>query len=200
MTKPEASAQLAAHDPAVVADGAVRHRRLGGWYFGWNIVAAASIVTLMTVGMRMGVGPFFLPIARDLEFSRSLLATIIAVGMLCYGIGMPLAGHLVATRGTRFVLLLGAIMVVVALVWTTLARDALNFLLAFGVLLSLGLSFTSPVALTPVLSRWFLRQRGMALFFLSTGSMAGIAIMTPVLASAICQKIHGESLPQRINR
>ena len=185
MTKPEASAQLAAHDPAVVADDAVRHRRLGGWYFGWNIVAAASIVTLMTVGMRMGVGPFFLPIARDLEFSRSLLATIIAVGMLCYGIGMPLAGHLVATRGTRFVLLLGAIMVVVALVWTTLARDALNFLLAFGVLLSLGLSFTSPVALTPVLSRWFLRQRGMALFFLSTGSMAGIAIMTPVFTYAI---------------
>jgi MFS family permease len=36
-----------------------------------------------------------------------------------------------------------------------------------------------------VISRWFTRRRGMALFFLSTGSMAGMAVMTPVLAFAI---------------
>jgi len=53
------------------------------------------------------------------------------------------------------------------------------------VLLSIGLAFTSPVALTPVISQWFTRRRGMALFFLSTGSMAGMAIMTPVLTYAI---------------
>lgn len=155
------------------------------WYFGWNIVAAASLVSLLAVGLRMGVGPLFLPIARDLGFSRSLLATIIAVGMLCYGIGMPIAGHLVTTRGTRWVMLSGTVMVVVAILWTVVARGPLSFLLAFGVLLSFGLSFTSPVALTPVVSRWFTRRRGMALFFLSTGSMAGIAIVTPLLAYAI---------------
>jgi hypothetical protein len=37
-------------------------------------------------------GPFFLPIAHDLGFSRSLLATIVAVGMLTYGLAMPVAG------------------------------------------------------------------------------------------------------------
>ena len=145
-------------------------RSIGGWYFGWNIVAGAAIATLLTVGMRMCIGPFFLHIVRDMGLSRSVLSAIVAVGMLCYGIGMPLAGHLVGTRGTRFVLLLGTSMVIVAIAWTALARDAINLLLGFGVLLSLGLSFTSPVAFTPVLSRWFKRQRGMAMFFLSTGS------------------------------
>lgn len=38
--------------------------------------------------MRLGIGPFFLPMAGDLGFSRSLLATIVAVGMLCYGRAM----------------------------------------------------------------------------------------------------------------
>jgi len=159
--------------------------RIGGWYFGWNIVAGAAIATLLTVGMRMCIGPFFLPIARDMALSRSLLSAIVAIGMLCYGIGMPLAGHLVGTRGTRFTLLLGTGTVIVATAWTALARDAINLLLAFGVLLSLGLSFTSPVAFAPVLSRWFRRRRGMAMFFLSTGSMSGIAILTPVFAYAI---------------
>jgi len=163
----------------------VTGRTAGNWYFGWNIVAAAALLTLLTVGMRMGIGPFFLPMARDLGFSRSLLAGIVAVGMLCYGLGMPLAAHLVARFGTRAVLLAGTAIVAASTVWTVLARDAISFLLAFGVLMSVGLAFTGPVAVTPVISRWFSRRRGMALFFLSTGSMAGIAVMTPVLTLAI---------------
>ena len=159
--------------------------RIGSWYFGWNIVASATVLTLLTVGLRLGIGPFFLPITQDLGFSRSLLSGIIAVGMLCYGLAMPLAGYLVSKYGTRPTLLLGNAIIVVASLWTVNARDPLNFLLAFGVLLSIGLALASPITLTPVLARWFIRRRGMALFFLSTGSMAGIAIMTPVLSTAI---------------
>jgi MFS family permease len=159
--------------------------RSSRWYFGWNIVAAAALLTLLTVGMRMGVGPFFLPMAQDLGFSRSLLSEIIAIGMLCYGLAMPVAGLLVARFSTRLVLLLGTAIVVVSVLWAINAKSPFSFFLSFGVLLSIGLGFTSPVALTPVLTRWFTRRRGMALFFLSTGSMAGIAIMTPVFTYAI---------------
>lgn len=154
-------------------------------YFGWNIVAASALLTLLTVGMRMGIGPFFLPMAQDLGFSRSLLAGIVSIGMLFYGLGMPLAGWLVAKHGTKFVLLTGTVIVIVSVLWTINARTPLTFLLSFGILMSIGLAFTSPVALTPLITRWFTRQRGMALFFLSTGSMAGIAVMTPVLTYAI---------------
>lgn len=155
------------------------------WYFGWNIVAAAAFLTLLSSGMRLSFGPFFLPMAHDLGFSRSLLASIVAVGMLAYGLAMPLAGLLIARWGTRPVLLLGTSTVIAAVAWTVLAQDPVSFLLSFGVLLSMGLGFTSPVALTPVISQWFTRRRGMALFFLSTGSMAGMAVMTPVLSWAI---------------
>ncbi|MCH8505767.1 MAG: MFS transporter, partial [Ectothiorhodospiraceae bacterium] len=125
-------------------------RTFGNWYFGWNIVAAATLITLLTVGMRMGIGPFFIPMAEDLGLSRTMLAGIIAIGMLCYGLGMPLAGHLAGTRGTRWVLTVGTLMVMASIVWTVTARHPFTFFLAFGVLMSLGFSFTSPVALTPV--------------------------------------------------
>ena len=161
------------------------NEQAGRWYFGWNIVAASAALTLLSVGMRLGIGPFFLPIAHDLGFSRSLLAGIVAAGMICYGLAMPLAGHLIARWGTRAVLLAGVVIVDVATWWSIAATDATSFLLSFGVLLSIGLAFASPVAFTPIISHWFTRQRGMALFFLSTGSMAGMAIMTPVLMAAI---------------
>lgn len=157
------------------------------WYFGWNIVAASALLTFLSSGMRLSFGPFFLPMSQDLGFSRSLLASIVAVGMLVYGLAMPLAGALIARFGTRPVLLAGNALVIAATSLTVIAADALTFLLAFGVLLSVGLGFTSPVAVTPVISRWFARRRGMALFFLSTGSMAGMAVLTPVLSLSIEQ-------------
>ena len=174
-------------NPPHEEDVAVNIERAGRWYFGWNIVAAATLLTLLTVGIRLGVGPFFLPMSEDLGFSRSLLASIVAVGMLCYGFAMPLAGYLISKYGTRLVLLSGTAIVAASTAWTVTAREPLEFMLAFGVLLSIGLGFVSPVALTPVLSRWFTRNRGMALFFLSTGSMAGLAVMTPVFTLAIAR-------------
>ncbi len=155
------------------------------WYFGWNIVAAATVLTLLTVGLRLGIGPLFLPMAQDLGFSRSLLASIVAAGMLCYGLGMPLAGWLVGRIGTRYVLLLGTAIMVASTVWSVHTRSASGIFWSFGVWMSIGAAFTSPVALTPLISRWFNRRRGMALFFLSTGSMAGIAVMTPALGWAL---------------
>ena len=112
--------------------------------------------------------------------SRTVFSLIVAASALVYGLGMPLAGILLKRYSTRFVLIAGVVMVDVSLVWTISARGTISFLLSFGILLSLGLSFLSPVALTPIVSSWFVRQRGKALFYLSTGSMAGIAIMSPL--------------------
>ena len=77
---------------------------------------------LEPVALRLGIGPLFLPMAQDLGFSRSLLSGIVAAGMLCYGLAMPLAGYLVARKGTRFVLLTGVVLVAVATVWSVTTR------------------------------------------------------------------------------
>ena len=109
-------------NPPHEEDVAVNIERAGRWYFGWNIVAAATLLTLLTVGIRLGVGPFFLPMSEDLGFSRSLLASIVAVGMLCYGFAMPLAGYLISRYGTRLVLLSGTAIVAASTAWTVIAR------------------------------------------------------------------------------
>lgn len=152
----------------------------GRWYYGWNIVIASAILTLLTVGMRMSIGPFFLPMLGDFEMTRTNLSMIVAVGMFVYGVGMPLAGYMERRFGTRTVLLCGAVTVFFSSLGTMLAKTPIGLLFAFGIFLSLGLALTSPVALTPLVARWFIKRRGQALFYLTTGSMAGIAIMTPV--------------------
>ncbi|MBB5215384.1 MFS transporter [Parapusillimonas granuli] len=156
-----------------------------GMYYGWAIVWAATALTLLTVGLRLGAGPFFLPMTQDLGMSRSELSSIIAAGMLTYGLTMPLAGQLVTSWGTRRVLLVGMLFVAGSIAGTIYAQGPISLALSYGVGLSIGLALASPVSLTPVISRWFVRQRGMALFVLSAGSMAGIAILTPLFTSSI---------------
>lgn len=154
--------------------------KLTKWYYGWYIVLAASIISLFTAGFRMSFGPFFIPMLEDFNMTRTELSSIIAVGMLIFGIGMPLAGFLESRFGPKFVLILGAFVTLGSIIWTVFSTNALNLLLSFGILQSLGLALTGQVTFTPTLVRWFVRKRGQALLYLSTGSMAGIAIMNPV--------------------
>jgi hypothetical protein len=37
-------------------------------YYGWYIVIAATIIVLLSTGMRMGIGPFIEPVMDDLDF------------------------------------------------------------------------------------------------------------------------------------
>lgn len=155
------------------------------WYYGWTIVFAAALLTMITVGMRMSIGPFVIPMSEGLGISRSTLSGVIAFGMLVYGFGMPVAGFCVNRLGTRKTLIIGAILVAISLICTVYTQNQWIFALSYGGLLSFGLAFTSPVAFTQLISSWFIAKRTMALLFLSTGSMAGIAIMTPVFNSLI---------------
>ncbi|MFJ5771776.1 MFS transporter [Psychrobacillus sp. NPDC093180] len=155
-------------------------QKLRGIYFGWYIIIVSMIITMLTVGLRLGIGPFVLPMMEDLSLTRTFISMIISVSMIMYGVGMPLAGYLCGKFNTKFVLLLGLVIIELSVLGTVLTNNVWIFFFMYGVLLSFGLAFTSPVAVTPLISRWFVRQRGKALFSLSTGSMAGIAIFNPL--------------------
>lgn len=121
-----------------------------------------------------------MPILDDFSMTRTDFSLIIAVGMLIYGVGMPLAGFLESRLGPKPILISGALTVLVASIWMVLATNAWHLFFSFGVLFSAGSAFTSQISMTPIICKWFIHRRGQALFYLSTGSMAGIAIMNPI--------------------
>ena len=136
------------------------------WYFGWNIVIAAAFLTLLSSGLRMSMGVFFLPIANDLHFSRSALSSIIAIGMLFSGIAMPIAGYLVNKYSTRFVLLLGSIIIIISTIWAANVNGYWNFFLSFGIALSYATSYDGSDIFTPIVVLMISKHRGLALFIL----------------------------------
>ncbi len=149
-------------------------------YFGWYMVLAGSIMVVLTMGMRMGIGPFVDPIMTELGYSRTALSTVIAVGMIFYGIGMPIAAYFYAKFNAKGMLLFGLGILILSVLGTISFANYWLFMLNYGILMSIGLACLSNIALSPLISKWFIRQRGKALFYLSTGGMAGLAVMTPL--------------------
>lgn len=150
------------------------------WYHGWNIVFFASLVTLISNGLRMSIGPFLIPLTDDFNITRTTMSSIISASMFIFGVAMPVAGFLERRFGPKVMLIGGALINLIATIWMINTQSLLGLFLSFGVLTSFGLAFAGNVVLTPTLVRWFVRRRGQALLYLSAGGMAGIAVMNPL--------------------
>src|SRR5262249_49954150 len=72
-------------------------------FYGWWIVAAFSVMTFTSTGIRHAVGPFLKPIVADLGLDRASFSAVIALSLFLYGVFMPIVGVLLDRFSVRFV-------------------------------------------------------------------------------------------------
>ena len=145
------------------------------------MVAAFSVVTFTSTGIRHAVGPFLKPIVADLGIDRATFSIVIAISLFLWGVFMPIAGKALDRFGTRPVAVTGTLLVVVSLVLTSMVRNLWQFALVYGVLFPIGLAAIGPVTSSGVVARWFNKQRGTALSLLASASMSGMSLLVPLV-------------------
>src|SRR5881397_192266 len=150
-------------------------------FYGWWVVAAFSVMTFMSTGVRHAVGPFLKPIVADLGLDRASFSAVIALSLFLYGVFMPIAGMALDRFSVRVVTSVGTVLLVVSLVLTAMVRDFWEFAAVYGVLLPLGLAGTGPVIASGVVARWFSKRRGTALSVLGSASMTGMSLLVPAV-------------------
>ena len=150
-------------------------------FYGWWIVAAFSVTTFMSTGVRHAVGPFLKPIVADLGIDRASFSIVIALSLFLYGLFMPLAGMALDRFSVRVVTSAGTILLVLSLVLTAMVRNFWEFAAVYGVLVPLGLAGTGPVIASGVVARWFSKRRGTALSVLGSASMTGMSLLVPAI-------------------
>jgi MFS family permease len=104
---------------------------------------------------------------------------VIALSLFLYGVFMPLAGMALDRFSVRFVTSVGAVLLVVSLVLTSMVRNLWEFAAVYGVLVPIGLAGTGPVIAPGVVARWFSKRRGTALSVLGSASMTGMSLLVP---------------------
>jgi MFS family permease len=150
-------------------------------FYGWWVVAAFSVTTFISTGVRHAVGPFLKPIVEDLGLDRASFSIVIALSLFLYGAFMPLAGMALDRFSVRAVTSVGTVLLVLSLVLTAMVRNFWEFAAVYGVLVPLGLAGTGPVIASGVVARWFSKRRGTALSVLGSASMTGMSLLVPAV-------------------
>ena len=154
------------------------------FFYGWTVLfAAGSSMVVRNSAASLTLAVFIFPMSEDLGWSRSLIAGAASLGGLVATLASPVVGWALDRYGAR-VILTGSVLILglstVSLAWATVP---IAFYLAYG----LGrVIFSSPLNIGPsvVVSRWFVRRRGLATGFLFLSHSLGM-ITFPLIAGLV---------------
>ena len=104
----------------------------------WLLIATAASILLITIGMRMTLGLFVLPVVNSTELSMTQFSLIIAVFQLMWGISQPLSGALADRFGAFKVLAVGTVLLIAACLMVPQMPTYWGLMLGIGLLLAFG--------------------------------------------------------------
>ena len=153
-----------------------------GLFYGWIVVAVTASVALITAGTRAAPGAFLLAMEADTGFSKATLSLAAGLGLLLYGLGGPLSGSLMGRFGVRRVAGTSVLLTGSTLLISSLAREAWQLDIFFGVVLGISTGLVASSFGAMVANRWFVKHRGIVIGVFGASSSVGQLIFIPFLA------------------
>ena len=148
-------------------------------FYGWVVVAVGIAVTCVGFGSMMSLSVFLQPMAEAMGWSRTGIATAALLNFLSMSAGAFVWGMLSDRFGTRIVVLSGGLLLGGGLVAASRASTLGAFHVLFGVIVGLAAgSLYAPITATT--TRWFTRNRTLAVALVSAGLSFGSALMAPL--------------------
>jgi sugar phosphate permease len=148
-------------------------------------VGATFLVLLVAAGVRAAPGALLKPLQDDFGWSRGSISLAVAVSILTYGLGGPIAGSLIDRFGPRRIALGGLVVIAAGLVPLVFLRELWQFFLLWGIVVGVGTGAVSSVLGATVALRWFRERRGMVVGLFAAASSAGQLIFLPSFVTVI---------------
>ena len=149
-------------------------------------LAAASLISLLSFGVRGAFGLFTAPLSADVGVTREVYALAIAIQNLTWGLTQPFAGFVTDRFGPRRVIVAGAVAYALGIAGLVVASTPLQIYLTAGLLTGIGMggaSFTTAVA---VLGRVMPEsQRSWAVGLATAAGSLGQFVIVPVTQAAM---------------
>ena len=160
-----------------------------GFYYGWVIAIASGLILLVTNGMTLGgLNVFDKPLLDALSqaggepVSLAALKTRDAITLGVSGLLAPLAGAAVDRFGVRPLMLIGAVLLSAGYFLYSTA-DSLSDIYAIHVLFASALASCGLVVNVILVSRWFVKDRGLAMGIALAGTSLGNGTLPPLNAA-----------------
>lgn len=148
-------------------------------FYGWIVVAIAFIILAVGFALRNSFSVFYPTIVEGFGWGRANTALMFSITMFVYGLLSPVAGRLVDRFEPRLVLSVGACIMGGGIALCSLAMSQWQFYLFYGVMVAIGLSMTGVTPLGAIVSKWFVKKRGLVFGIMAAGFGVSL-ILAPV--------------------
>ena len=150
-------------------------------YYGWVVVAMATLANMVALGLVYSYGVFFKPLAVELGYDRSVIAGVFSAYAIVHNLFAFFAGKLLDRFGPKVILGVAGFALGLSMIAMSTANSLLELYLYFGLIFSLGVACTY-VPVMATVSNWFKEKRGTAIGITAAGVGAGSFVFSPLSA------------------
>ncbi len=147
----------------------------------WLILAGAFTAFTISAAMMHSYTVFLVAFVEAFGWSRGETSIAYSVSQLVAGGSSPLVGTLVDRLGPRRLLLLGGGLLVAGLLGSAFIGHLWQIVVLYGVVMTFGANCLGLVVFVPILSRHFVRHRGMAISIVQSANGFARALSAPLV-------------------
>ncbi len=149
------------------------------FFYGWVIVAVCSLALAITWGIGYSYSVFFKPLVAYFNWDRATVSAVYSLFLLVRGAASIGVGWLADRYGPVKMSIFCGFMVGLGLILTSRVSALWQIYVTWGIIEAIG--FSGPWVIgTTITSRWFTKNRGLALGIVSSGTGLGTLILVPV--------------------
>ena len=153
----------------------------------WVILGAGFVVMFFSGGSRFALGLMLKPMTEEMGWTRSSLSAMVTVFMIVSALVLPLAGRLADRFSLRFVMVAGGVLIAIGVSLMGHATSLWHVFVAYGLIFAIGHAGTSQPVVGVMISRWFIRRRGIATSAAISGNAIGQLVIIGLLAAFLTQ-------------
>jgi MFS family permease len=147
----------------------------------WLLLGGAFAAFAVSAGLMHSYAVYLVAFIEAFGWSRAETSLAYSVSQLVAGASSPFVGALVDRLGPRRLLLLGAGLLVLGLIASAAVTALWQIVVLYGVVMTVGANCLGLVVFVPILSRHFVRRRGMAIAIVQSANGFGRAVSAPLV-------------------
>jgi len=155
--------------------------------FDYSKVILGTGFTILFIGggSRLAFGLMLKPMTEDLGWSRTSLSLAMTTFLVVSALTIPIVGRLADRYDLRWIIASGAIASAIGIGLLGFVHARWQVFVLYGLIYAVGQTATSMSPIAVMISRWFVRRRGVANSAVMSGNATGQLVIIAVLASRL---------------